>query len=76
MNDLKGLSWGGIIYFTRENYYLPPPKLVAIFNLTPKVSKFSINPTKVSKFFNSGTSSVKTAMADGIVVTGDARDHF
>jgi hypothetical protein len=32
-----------------------PLKFVAIFNSTPKVLIFSIDPLKVSKFFNSGT---------------------
>jgi hypothetical protein len=43
---------------------LTPPKLLAIFNSTSKVSIFSIDPSKVSIFFNLSTPSVKADMTN------------
>ena len=54
---------------------LTPLKLSAIFNLTPKVLIFSIDPPKVSIFFNSGTPSVKATMTNETVITWLTRDH-
>jgi hypothetical protein len=48
-----------------EKLLLTLLKLVAIFNSTPKVSIFSIDPPKVLKIFNSSTSSIKSTMTDG-----------